>query len=157
MVVGAQEDILLGMFAQRGVDIHRLHVGREMTDHVVDGRALRIGALAHLLRTVVLHGGRDDHAIHIHLGEGLLILVGGLGIACAALAGAAVGHQRTHMVARAHDDDACIGDLRILIGGYVVLVVVVGIQRVQAFKNFRLLRFLYGVGGVEGDVLLAGV
>ena len=60
----------------------------------------------------------------MHVGEGLLVFVGGLGITCASLARPAVGHQSAHVLPRPHDDNARIGDLGVLVGGDMVLVVV---------------------------------
>ena len=98
-----------------------------MTDHIVNRWSLRIGAIAHLLWTVIFHGGRDHHAIHIHMGEGLLVFVSGFCIARATFAGTTVSHQRTYFFPRADNDDARIGDLRILIGCDMILVVVVAV------------------------------
>ena len=160
VVVCTQEDILIGMFPQRGIDIHGFHVGRQMADHVVDGRALGIGTLAHFLGTVVFHRRGDDHTVDVHVGEGVLVFVGSHGIACASSAGAAKGHQGAHLLAAAHDDDAGIGYLGILVGCHVVLVVVGGVCLLGLFcdgRDFLVFRLTDGtIGtGVEGDVLLA--
>ena len=121
VVVCAQEDILLRVSSQRGVDIHRLHVRSQVTVHVVNRRPLRSCAVPHLLRTVVFHRRGDHHTVDVHVGERLLVFVGRLRIARAALARAAVGHQCAHPLSRAHDDDARIGNLRVLVGPHVVV------------------------------------
>ena len=54
MVVCAQINILGSVIAKGVVDIDRLDTALQVVDDVVDGRTLRIAALAGLLRTVEL-------------------------------------------------------------------------------------------------------
>ena len=124
MVIGAQVDVFVGMFAEGLVDIHWFHTGGQMADDIVDGGALRTGAVLHLFRTIELDSRRNHHAIDIHRGEAVFVDVGSLRVACTAIGRSAVGHQRTHLVARADDDDTGIGDLCVLVGGHMVLVAI---------------------------------
>ena len=76
MVIGAQVDVFVGMFAEGLVDIHWFHTGGQMADDIVDGGALRTGAVLHLFRTIELDSRRNHHAIDIHRGEAVFIQIG---------------------------------------------------------------------------------
>ena len=117
VVVGTQEDVLAGMFPQNGIDIHGMNVRCEVSMYVVDGKPLLVRAFACLLGTVVVYGRGDNHAVYVHiLPERLLVFVGRLRIGHSSVGSSSISHQRPHLVALAHDDDALVGYLRVLVG-----------------------------------------
>ena len=130
-----------------------------MVEDILDGRTLRAGTVAHLVWAVIFHSRRDDHTVDIDIGERILIFVGSPGVTCTAFGRTAIGHQGPHLLACAYNDDAGIGNLGILVGCYMVLVVVggvfLGFLNVCAFSWFGDFGLRIAGCGVEGDVLFA--
>ena len=156
VVVGAQEDVFGGMVAQGGIDIDGTDVGIEVAVDVADGGLLGIGAAAGLLGTVVVGGGGDDHAVDVDGGaEGALVGIGGLGILHAATGAAAIGHEGPDGGTAADDDDAVVGNLGVLVGRQVVVVLAdVALVHLMVVGGVFAL-FDGSVGGMEGDVVVA--
>ena len=130
-----------------------------MGNHIADGRQLRFGVILDFLRAVECYRSRDDHTVNIHVGEGLFVEVGNLGIAGTSRCLSSVCHERPHIFIFSYHDDTCMSNLRILLHCVLILFAVIVRAVIRLFFLLCVLFLLWlcfgwGFWGMELDILL---